>query len=266
MSDESALLAAIIAHPDEDTPRLMYADWLEENSQSERAEFIRLQIERERAPSGDPRRFNPTDRESQLLNRHRRVWERPLRELLPSARLDFTRGFVEEVQADATAYTRVADECSRSAPLRDILLRSCTDLCEANFAARPGRAWVRAVASASHRRTMSLLAPSPMALEPYLRTGHWIVLAWLAGSESDRRLVQRLYRVLGSDLPLKAPDGSTVRFAIRPFQGYAEFDSWCPELPEDTHPLWIRYVDGRRASVRVGPTPPIPLRDVWSWD
>jgi|SRR5579883_697815 len=44
MSDESALLAAIFAYPDEDTPRLIYADWLEEHGQPERAEFIRLQI------------------------------------------------------------------------------------------------------------------------------------------------------------------------------------------------------------------------------
>lgn len=34
-TDESALLAAIAAHPDEDTPRLMYADWLDENDQPE---------------------------------------------------------------------------------------------------------------------------------------------------------------------------------------------------------------------------------------
>ena len=31
MSDEAALLKSIIAHPDEDTPRLVYADWLDEN-------------------------------------------------------------------------------------------------------------------------------------------------------------------------------------------------------------------------------------------
>ena len=37
MTDDEALLAAIIADPDEDTPRLAYADWLQENGQSERA-------------------------------------------------------------------------------------------------------------------------------------------------------------------------------------------------------------------------------------
>jgi len=42
-SDESALLRAIAAHPEEDTPRLMYADCIDDD-QPEYAEFIRLQI------------------------------------------------------------------------------------------------------------------------------------------------------------------------------------------------------------------------------
>ena len=45
MSDETALLAAIVAFPDEDTPRLVYADWLQEDGQPDRAEFIRVQCE-----------------------------------------------------------------------------------------------------------------------------------------------------------------------------------------------------------------------------
>lgn len=44
MSDGDALLATILTQPAEDTPRLVYADWLEENGQPERAEFIRLQV------------------------------------------------------------------------------------------------------------------------------------------------------------------------------------------------------------------------------
>ena len=51
MSDDVALLAAIRAHPDEDTPRLVYADWLEEQggeSNVARAEYIRLEIEHAR--------------------------------------------------------------------------------------------------------------------------------------------------------------------------------------------------------------------------
>ena len=42
-SDEEGLLAAIRDNPDDDTPRLAYADWLQEHGQDDRAEFIRLQ-------------------------------------------------------------------------------------------------------------------------------------------------------------------------------------------------------------------------------
>lgn len=45
MSDEAAFLAAILAEPADDTVRLVYADWLQENGQPERAEFIRVQVE-----------------------------------------------------------------------------------------------------------------------------------------------------------------------------------------------------------------------------
>lgn len=43
-TDESALLRAIIADPADDTVRIIYADWLDEHKQPERAEFIRVQI------------------------------------------------------------------------------------------------------------------------------------------------------------------------------------------------------------------------------
>lgn len=45
MTDEQLLLAAVLASPDDDTPRLAFADWLGENGQGERAEFIRVQCE-----------------------------------------------------------------------------------------------------------------------------------------------------------------------------------------------------------------------------
>lgn len=43
-TDRDALLAAILAHPDEDTPRLAFADLLDEEGETERAAFIREQI------------------------------------------------------------------------------------------------------------------------------------------------------------------------------------------------------------------------------
>jgi uncharacterized protein (TIGR02996 family) len=57
---KESLMKAILANPDDDAPRLIFADWLDENGDPERAEFIRLQCriaERERndyVPPDDP--------------------------------------------------------------------------------------------------------------------------------------------------------------------------------------------------------------------
>src|SRR5438094_583437 len=55
MIEPEALLAAIAAAPDDDVPRLVLADWLEERDDP-LGEFIRLQIELEplRVPRADP--------------------------------------------------------------------------------------------------------------------------------------------------------------------------------------------------------------------
>lgn len=53
MTDGDALLAAVIASPDEDTPRLVYADWLEENGRAAWAEFIRVQVALARAEADE---------------------------------------------------------------------------------------------------------------------------------------------------------------------------------------------------------------------
>ena len=42
--EQAALLAAIVAEPDADAPRLVYADWLQEHGDEEQAEFIRNSI------------------------------------------------------------------------------------------------------------------------------------------------------------------------------------------------------------------------------
>jgi uncharacterized protein (TIGR02996 family) len=44
-NDGDSLLAAILDDPESDDLRLVYADWLEENGEAERAEFIRVQVE-----------------------------------------------------------------------------------------------------------------------------------------------------------------------------------------------------------------------------
>src|SRR5262245_61421289 len=56
MAHEPAFLPDILENPEDDTSRLVYADWLEEHDQPERAEFIRGQIRLARTPVGAPGR------------------------------------------------------------------------------------------------------------------------------------------------------------------------------------------------------------------
>ncbi len=44
LTDGEALLAGVLADPDDDLPRLAMADWLEENGEADRAEFVRVQV------------------------------------------------------------------------------------------------------------------------------------------------------------------------------------------------------------------------------
>ncbi|MDY3560832.1 TIGR02996 domain-containing protein [Gemmata sp. JC673] len=91
--DEAALLAAIGAHPDEDTPRLVYADWLDEHGRPERAEFIRLQC----LPDGDEAQLM---REAELEERNRGRWLTDLRvPQFAEAQWAFRRGFPEALTA-----------------------------------------------------------------------------------------------------------------------------------------------------------------------
>jgi uncharacterized protein (TIGR02996 family) len=76
-----AFLSDIKAHPEDDTPRLVLADWLEEHGNEEdlaRGEFLRLQCQRARLPPDDPRQQPLREREAELLETHRTAWLGPL--------------------------------------------------------------------------------------------------------------------------------------------------------------------------------------------
>lgn len=85
MSAEEEFLRQIRENPADDTVRLVYADWLDEDGQPERAEFIRVQIELARRypahPVGsydDPAFWNLRDRERELLSASESLWRGPL--------------------------------------------------------------------------------------------------------------------------------------------------------------------------------------------
>lgn len=72
--DLAALLAAVCQFPDDDTPRLVLADWLDDHEQHERAEFIRVQCELAWLRGNATRRAELVARENQLHHAHAREW------------------------------------------------------------------------------------------------------------------------------------------------------------------------------------------------
>jgi uncharacterized protein (TIGR02996 family) len=91
MTPDEAFLQDIIAHPDDDTARLIYADWLDEHGQPERGEFIRVQCALASLSEEDDRRWPLLAREKALLAAHEEEWRRPFDEffsqILPQATL-----------------------------------------------------------------------------------------------------------------------------------------------------------------------------------
>ena len=103
MNERDALMRTICENPDDDTPRLVFADWLQENGDEERAEFIRVQIELCGLPDGKTKQKRQV-REKELLDAHIDEWGAPFRqfEVQGSFRqfvfgVRFHRGFVWEI-------------------------------------------------------------------------------------------------------------------------------------------------------------------------
>jgi uncharacterized protein (TIGR02996 family) len=116
MSYTDAFLQAILNDPEDDTVRLIYADWLEERGDP-RGEFIRLQCRLAGLPVGHPERAALKRRERELLRKYAEEWSRPVNGLAV-ADWTFRRGFIEEVTMRAEAFLRDAQALFGAVPLR----------------------------------------------------------------------------------------------------------------------------------------------------
>src|SRR5262245_4105521 len=104
VSLEEDFLAAIRAAPDDDGPRLVYADWLDEHGDP-RGEFIRVQLALAGLEEDDPARERLEGRERQLLVDNEAHWIEPLRDC-GVVRWRFRRGLAEEVHLPFDALLR----------------------------------------------------------------------------------------------------------------------------------------------------------------
>ena len=116
-----AFLELITANVDDDASRLVFADWLYEQGESERAEFIRVQVELAGLPPWDAARVGLQIREQQLLEEHSEAWlsEMPA---IPGVRWEgFRRGIVAKVAfADFEAFRTSAHACRAIAPIESV--------------------------------------------------------------------------------------------------------------------------------------------------
>jgi uncharacterized protein (TIGR02996 family) len=78
MSEREAFIESIAAAPDEDTPRLALADWLDEHGDPARAEFVRLQCRLARASPNEPETGRMLERVKELFARHWPEWLGPV--------------------------------------------------------------------------------------------------------------------------------------------------------------------------------------------
>jgi uncharacterized protein (TIGR02996 family) len=138
MSDHHAFMQAILANPDEDAPRLIYADWLEEQGNYDRAEFIRVQCARVQLPPRDPLRKEFAKRERDLLFRHAEEWRNGLPPLSHLVWRFWERGCMAAVQVNqVAALCHQAEMIFSVAPVQTLIFWNIDDDTAGRLAQEP---------------------------------------------------------------------------------------------------------------------------------
>jgi uncharacterized protein (TIGR02996 family) len=135
ITTEDVFLADICENPDDDAPRLIFADWLEDHGEDDRAEFIRAQIERSRITTRHDRWPTLIRREDALLAMHEPDWRSHLPVLDGVTWEDFSRGFVESAWvASVDVLLRHAERIFSTTPVTRLQIGSITAGCAMQLA------------------------------------------------------------------------------------------------------------------------------------
>lgn len=142
MSDRQSFIRAICDAPDDDAPRLIYADWLDENGEDKLAGFIRLQCELYNLPPAkvcngcDPWGFSC--RCCKLRKQINEILSGDWRVIVPTfplligraspprfeghAHVKFARGFVYHVELSSGDWLAHADAITAEHPIREVFI------------------------------------------------------------------------------------------------------------------------------------------------
>jgi uncharacterized protein (TIGR02996 family) len=147
-------LEDVKSHPEDDTPRLIFADWLQEHGSAQeaaRGELIRIQVLQSHMLPSDPRMPMIRRRELELLNRYHDAWVGPL---MDPFNWHFQRGFLhldgraEKILRDEVAALATPELC---AWLEGLRVREVRTLHAARLAFAPFLAYVHTLDLCGHR-------------------------------------------------------------------------------------------------------------------
>ena len=135
------MLAEVLADPDNDEPRMVYADWLMEQGDP-RGELISSQCRLKAGIAYLSTRSDMRSRVSELLSEHTAEWIAPL-----SSRADctFRRGFIEDIEAPAKSFLDGADTIMAREPVTRLKLTSCAKAHLKSLASAPWAPRLRAL-------------------------------------------------------------------------------------------------------------------------
>jgi uncharacterized protein (TIGR02996 family) len=112
MTDGPALLRAVVDNPAENAPRLIYADWLDEHGEADRAEFIRGQIRLSEMDPWDDG-FAPLESRCRQLERAHPEWLAGLEEFVSRSERfcgqreePFERGFLTRIKQTPAQFAK----------------------------------------------------------------------------------------------------------------------------------------------------------------
>lgn len=148
MDDRAGIWKAILSEPDEDAHRLVFADWLDEQGEPDRAEFVRAQCESADHVVDDARRIGLELRVTELLQRHRDSWLGGLAKWIDRGYVTFRRGFPWSVDATRNTFLRNASALASRTVVQEAAFDSVGSA-EGSLAGLPIAARLRSIRSHS---------------------------------------------------------------------------------------------------------------------
>ncbi len=119
VADEAALLGAIAAEPQDDAPRLVYADWLLDRGDGF-GELIQVACTFAKLADDAPERAAMRDQLDKLERKHAQAWLAPIRAFVRTC--SFERGLISWLTCDAKLFAQAAPTIAARAPRASLQL------------------------------------------------------------------------------------------------------------------------------------------------